>query len=117
MDSAVQIMRWSAKRIMPICGRLASVLNEAVMGFLALAALGLGLAPLVFELAPGVERGFDAAEWAIVGMFALEYAAKFARCSLLHNRTADQQFQNCTKSRGHNRISPLPFRNVYPRAQ
>ncbi len=58
--------------------RLAGVLNEAVMGFLALAALSLGLAPFLFELPPGIEQGFDAAEWAIVGLFALEYAANFA---------------------------------------
>ena len=48
------------------------------MGFLALAALSLGLAPFLFELPPGVEQGFDAAEWLIIGLFALEYAANFA---------------------------------------
>ena len=58
--------------------RVAGVLNEAVMGFLALAALGFGLAPFLFELPSGVEQGFDVAEWAIVGLFALEYAANFA---------------------------------------
>ena len=58
--------------------RLSGVLNEAVMGFLALAALSLGLAPCLFELPRGVELGFDAAEWVIVGLFALEYAANFA---------------------------------------
>ena len=48
------------------------------MGFLALAALSLGLAPFLFELPRGVEQGFDVAQWAIIGLFALEYAANFA---------------------------------------
>jgi hypothetical protein len=58
--------------------RLSAVLNEAVMGFLALAALSLGLAPIVFDLPRRVEQGFDVAEWVIIGLFALEYAANFA---------------------------------------
>src|ERR1035437_8131787 len=58
--------------------RLSGVLNEAVMGFLALAALSLGLAPFLFELPQGIEQGFDVAEWVIIGLFALEYAASFA---------------------------------------
>ena len=58
--------------------RLLGMLNEAVMGFLALAALSLGLAPFLFELPSGVEQGFDVAEWVIIGLFALEYAANFA---------------------------------------
>ena len=58
--------------------RLSGVLNEAVMGFLALAALSLGLAPFLFELPPNVEQSFDVAEWVIIGLFALEYAANFA---------------------------------------
>jgi Mg2+ and Co2+ transporter CorA len=58
--------------------RLAGLLNEAVMGFLALAALGVGLAPFLFELPPGVEWSCDFAQWTIIGLFALEYAANFA---------------------------------------
>ena len=57
--------------------RLAGLLNEAVMGFLALAALGLGLAPFLFELPSGVEWVFDFSQWVIIGLFALEYAANF----------------------------------------
>jgi Mg2+ and Co2+ transporter CorA len=57
---------------------LAGVLNEAVMGFAALAALSLGLAPFLFELPTGIEQAFDVAEWLIIGLFALEYAANFA---------------------------------------
>ena len=58
--------------------RLSGILNEAAMGFFALAALSLGLAPFLFDLPPGVEQGFDVAEWVIIGLFALEYAANFA---------------------------------------
>ncbi len=57
--------------------RLSGVLNEAVMGFLALAALSLGLAPFLFDLPRGVEQGFDVAEWVIIGLFSLEYVANF----------------------------------------
>jgi len=58
--------------------RLASVMTEAVMGFLALAALSLGLAPLLFELPRDLALAFDIAGWAIIGLFALEYALHFA---------------------------------------
>ena len=61
----------------PWLGRIATLLNEAVMGFLALAALGVGLAPLLFPLSEGVEQVFDAVEWAIVALFAIEYVANF----------------------------------------
>src|ERR1035437_9061350 len=58
--------------------RLSGILNEAVMGFLALAALSLGLAPFLFELPSSVEQDFDVAEWMIIGLFALEYGVNFA---------------------------------------
>lgn len=58
--------------------RLADFLSEALMGFLALAALGTGLAPFLFTLTPVAESAIDAAEWAIVGVFALEYAVQLA---------------------------------------
>src|SRR5512135_675653 len=58
--------------------RLSDLLSEAVMGFLALAALGTGLAPFLFALPPAVEAAMDAVEWAIVAAFALEYAVQFA---------------------------------------
>ena len=57
--------------------RLSNVLNEPVMGFLALAGLSFGMAPFLFELPRGVEQGFDFAKWVIIGLFALEYAANF----------------------------------------
>ena len=58
--------------------RLADLLGEALMGFLALAALGTGLAPFLFSLTPAAESAIDAAEWVIVGLFALEYAVHLA---------------------------------------
>jgi Mg2+ and Co2+ transporter CorA len=58
--------------------RVSNILNEATMGFLALAALSLGLAPFLFELPSSIEQAFDVAEWVIVGLFALEYAASLA---------------------------------------
>ena len=58
--------------------RLADILSETLMGFLALAALGTGLAPYLFTLTPAAESVLDAAEWIIVGLFALEYAVQLA---------------------------------------
>jgi Mg2+ and Co2+ transporter CorA len=58
--------------------RLADLLSEALMGFLALAALGTGLAPFLFTLTPAAEGVIDAAEWVIVGFFALEYGVQLA---------------------------------------
>jgi Mg2+ and Co2+ transporter CorA len=59
-------------------GRLAALLNEPVMGFLALAAMSVGLAPFLFELSPGIEQVCEAAGWAIIVLFGLEYAANLA---------------------------------------
>jgi Mg2+ and Co2+ transporter CorA len=57
---------------------LAGILTEPVMGFLALAALSAGLAPLLFPLPPRLELGIEIAEWAIIGIFALEYLVHLA---------------------------------------
>ena len=48
------------------------------MGFLALAALGAGLAPFLFTLSPALESALDALEWAVVALFALEYLVQLA---------------------------------------
>jgi len=53
-------------------------LSEPVMGFLALAALSAGLAPMLFELPARLARGVALIEWAIIALFALEYAVHFA---------------------------------------
>ncbi len=54
-------------------------LNEAVMGFLALLALGFALVPELFAVGPGVGRFIDAGEWAVVALFACEYGINLAR--------------------------------------
>ena len=53
--------------------RIRDALSEAVMGFLALAALAIGLAPMLFTVSPAAMALFDIAEWVIVGLFATEY--------------------------------------------
>ena len=57
---------------------LARYLNEPVMGFLALAALSAGIAPMLFELPPWLARVVDIGEWAIIGLFAAEYLVHLA---------------------------------------
>src|SRR5437868_9295723 len=57
---------------------LARVLNGPVMGFLALAALSTGLAPMLFALPPRLEQTLDIAGWLIIGAFALEYVVHLA---------------------------------------
>lgn len=53
--------------------RVLAVLNDTVLGFLALLAAELALAPAVFELAPGAVRTLDALQWLIIVAFAVEY--------------------------------------------
>jgi len=48
------------------------------MGFVALLALGVALARILFELGPRAARVLDVGEWAIIGLFALEYAVHFS---------------------------------------
>jgi len=57
---------------------LARLLNEPVMGFLALAALSTGLAPMLFALPRRLEQTLDIAGWLIIGAFALEYVVHLA---------------------------------------
>jgi len=56
----------------------ARVLGEGTMGFLALVALALGIVPWMFSLPPAVRTAFAVGEWAIVGLFAAEYAIGLA---------------------------------------
>src|SRR5438105_7133121 len=53
------------------------------MGFLALAALTAGLAPMLVVLPPALARGVAIGEWAIIGVFAAEYLVHLA---LAHDR-------------------------------
>jgi Mg2+ and Co2+ transporter CorA len=57
---------------------LAVLLGEAFLGFLALVALGLTLFPMLFSLRPAVEAAIDAAQWGIIGWFAVEFVFAFA---------------------------------------
>ncbi|SDY56052.1 Mg2+ and Co2+ transporter CorA [Collimonas sp. OK242] len=57
--------------------RLSDVLNESTMGFLALASLSIGVAPLLFKLPHGIIQSFNIANWLIIGLFALEYGVNF----------------------------------------
>src|SRR3954471_21431381 len=54
------------------------LLTEPVMGFLALAALSAGLAPMLFALPPRLARALGALEWAIIAAFAAEYLVHLA---------------------------------------
>lgn len=53
---------------------LAFILGEAFLGFLAIIAVALTLFPMLFAVAPATIRAIETAQWAIVGLFALEYA-------------------------------------------
>ncbi|HUR57280.1 MAG TPA: CorA family divalent cation transporter [Opitutaceae bacterium] len=57
---------------------LAIALGEAFLGFLAIVATALALFPMLFAVNPGVAATLDAAQWCIIGWFALEYVVAFA---------------------------------------
>jgi Mg2+ and Co2+ transporter CorA len=54
------------------------VLSEGVLGFLALALVALAIGATVFDLTPEEDRIATAAEWVIVGAFALDLAVQAA---------------------------------------
>src|SRR5262245_62023172 len=53
------------------------LLNEAIMGFLALVALATAIGPLVFEMTPAAERVLAAVEWVVLGLFVVEFLVQF----------------------------------------
>jgi Mg2+ and Co2+ transporter CorA len=57
---------------------LAFLLSEAFLGFLAIIAVALTLFPMLFAVSPGVAGILGAAQWLIVGLFAVEYALALA---------------------------------------
>ena len=59
-------------------GWASRVLNEAVMGFLALVALATAMGPLVFDVSPSTERLLNVVEGAILGVFIAEFVVQFA---------------------------------------
>ena len=62
---------------------LARILSEPVMGFLALAALSAGIAPMLFPVPAWLARAIAIGEWAIIALFAVEYLVHLA---LAHDR-------------------------------
>jgi CorA-like Mg2+ transporter protein/Ion transport protein len=62
---------------------LGRILNEPVMGFLALAALTAGLAPMLFPVPAPLAAAMNLLGWAIIAVFALEYLVHLA---LAHDR-------------------------------
>jgi hypothetical protein len=57
--------------------RLARILSEPVMGFLALAALVFGMVPELFDISLAQRNFLAAGEWLIVFLFAVEYGVHF----------------------------------------
>ena len=52
---------------------MAVMLGEEFMGFLAILAAALTLAPMLFPVSPGATAALDAWQWGIIGWFAVEY--------------------------------------------
>jgi Mg2+ and Co2+ transporter CorA len=63
-------------RAHPLLRKIARWFSEPIMGLLALILLAIALVPVVFDVADEVERNLDHVEWAIVSLFAVEYALK-----------------------------------------
>jgi Mg2+ and Co2+ transporter CorA len=59
----------------------ASFLGEGMMGFLALVALAISCASLLFSLPAPAQKTLSVLEWAIIGVFALEYLVHLALAS------------------------------------
>ena len=57
------------------------VLNEAVMGLLALVALGTALGAEVFDVSAATERRLDVIEWVVLSLFVVEFVVQFAVAS------------------------------------
>lgn len=74
-------MTTEPKRSLPEVYWLSRILNEELLGFLALSSLFLGLVPSVFSLSAGSLDLLAGPEWFIIAVFALEYFAAFARAS------------------------------------
>src|SRR3954467_4931365 len=55
------------------------------MGFLALAALSGGIAPMLFAMPTWLAQSIAAGEWLIIGLFALEYLVHLA---MAHDKRA-----------------------------
>jgi len=56
-----------------VLSKVLGVLNDTVLGFLALLAAELALAPVVFDLSPPAERVVNAVQWLVIAAFGVEY--------------------------------------------
>lgn len=54
------------------------ILGDAFLGFLAIVATALTFAPLLFSISEQTNQVFEAVQWAIIVLFALEYGIGFA---------------------------------------
>jgi Mg2+ and Co2+ transporter CorA len=71
MEFPFRVERWP-QRV------LAVLLGEAFLGFLAILAAAVTLAPMLFGVSASTTADFDACQWAIIGWFALEYGFALA---------------------------------------
>ena len=53
------------------------VLNEALMGFLALLALATAIGPLVFDFSPATDRLLNVIDWVVLALFIAEFVVQF----------------------------------------
>lgn len=53
-------------------------LGEAFLGFLAIVATALTLLPMIFEVSAEVDAWVEGGQWAIIALFAVEYAVALA---------------------------------------
>lgn len=56
---------------------VAFVLGDFCLGFLAILAAALTLVPMLFEVAPATGHLLEVGQWAVIGLFALEYGLGF----------------------------------------
>lgn len=68
-------------RFHAVLRRITALLNDALLGFLALLAAELALAPALFALPASAAYLFDSIQWLVVGAFAVEYAASLVLAS------------------------------------
>ena len=66
----------SSRRPHPIVRFL---LDESLLGFLAIVAAALTLIPVLFKVSHETESGLEAGQWAIILLFATEYALSLAK--------------------------------------
>ena len=74
---SVRDTKGTPQRVAPPLMWASRVLNEAVMGFLALVALATAIGPLVFDVSPTADRLLSLVEWVVLGLFISEFIVQF----------------------------------------